>query len=674
MTQEELNALANEFYNYLANQKDFYEVWPSEDDTICVDISWGDWKHDHLRLDLIANNFFKEKGYDILNMNTEVTDEDGSDTYSATHSYRIRKHEEEPKEYKMVDSNSVKVEEESLCEEDSKDALKKERDELWSKMPDCTKDEIQRLIDIRKELGDDEFYTENITREALKEEYIPGVGTINTTQECEEKIKELVKKRDSSKDGWWKKELLKDINKLVKLKAKLKASENGEYVTTNKLYNDLYKIAGLEKIETKTTAIRGYRPITHGQIEIQNYNGDTYDIYFYSKREKIPEVVEELKKLGYNVKNHSDMCITVFNYIPRDKETTENLKEESHGKGYRIAKVIAKALEGQCGPFGGEDPYLYGNELVLHSQGDDEKWIFNDDGSVDSANDAEEIINDESKWDNYGFESKEEARDYFEEIKHFNNVRDLFNSGLSWFEYVPNEDEVLRKIDEIVKGSVDTTSSLKLENPKLVSWKEMYLNDVCGGDEDQYNELYADMWEDDEEFGDSPCQVFYDVVDDKGHHLGRLGVYKFETQIWTYEVGFEPNARYLNIDKLDLQDLDLPVDGWFDDEHVNQNLVSEEEYRKVAEQFLPKIESALEYPEDDDLEEDLQDEYKYKLVISDYDLYIDDVDGLDDFDEENYYNEYPSDDIHTLTINLGVDSDLYELKDGQWVEIEHFKA
>ena len=88
------------------------------------------------------------------------------------------------------------------------------------------------------------------------------------------------------------------------------------------------------------------------------------------------------------------MCITVFNYIPRDKETTENLKEESHGKGYRIAKVIAKALEGQCGPFGGEDPYLYGNELVLHSQGDDEKWIFNDDGSVDSANDAEEIICD----------------------------------------------------------------------------------------------------------------------------------------------------------------------------------------------------------------------------------------------------------------------------------------
>ena len=338
MTFEELKALAEELNKFLEEQQAYYEVYPEDDDTISADISWGDWKHDHLWFDHVAEKFFNEKGYDVVNVNVDVTDEDGSDTYSAIHSLQLRKHEEEPKEYKMVDSNSVKVEDESLCEEDNKDALKKERDELWSKMPDCTKDEIQRLIDIRKELGDDEFYTENITREALKE---------------------------------------------------------------------------------------------------------------------------------------------------------------------------------------------------------------------------------------------------------------------------------------------DNNSKVRLENPKLVSWKEMYLNDVCGGDEDQYNELYADMWEEDEEFGDSPCQVFYDVVDDEGHYLGKLGVYKFDMQTWVYEVGFEPNERYLNKDKLELQDLDLPVDGWFDNEYNHKDLRSEEEYRKVAEQFLPKIENAIEYSYDD-FDEELSDKEVRDIKKGNYDMdYID---------------------------------------------------
>lgn len=295
MTQEELNKLANELYDHLSSQKDFYEVWPSDEDTICVDVSWGDWRHDHLRLDKVAKEFFESKGYDVINIDTEVTDEDGSDTYSATHSYRLRKHENE-----------------SLDEEskDNKDALKKERDELWSKMPDCTKDEIQRLIDIRKELGDDEFYTENITREALKEE-----------------------------------------------------------------------------VESK----------------------------------------------------------------------------------------------------------------------------------------------------------------------------------------------------------------VRLENPKLVSWKEMYLNDVCGGDEEEYEEFYADEYEDDDE----ACQAFFDVFDDKNNYLGKLGVYKFDMEGWVYEVGFEPNEKYLNKDKLELEDLDLPVDGWFDEKYNNKDIISEEEYREVAKQFLPKIENAIEYSNDD---------------------------------------------------------------------------
>lgn len=48
---------------------------------IAVDISWGDWKHDHAFVDyILTNNGFNH----IAN---ELTEEDGSDCYSAVHYY-----------------------------------------------------------------------------------------------------------------------------------------------------------------------------------------------------------------------------------------------------------------------------------------------------------------------------------------------------------------------------------------------------------------------------------------------------------------------------------------------------------------------------------------------------------------------------------------------------------
>lgn len=46
-----------------------------------ISISWGDWKHDHARL----NYLMKEIGFTLLE--EIVTEEDGSDSYSATHRY-----------------------------------------------------------------------------------------------------------------------------------------------------------------------------------------------------------------------------------------------------------------------------------------------------------------------------------------------------------------------------------------------------------------------------------------------------------------------------------------------------------------------------------------------------------------------------------------------------------
>lgn len=49
---------------------------------IMVHIPWGDWKHDHLRCDYLLGNL------GLTCVNTEVTEEDGSDCYSAVHYYR----------------------------------------------------------------------------------------------------------------------------------------------------------------------------------------------------------------------------------------------------------------------------------------------------------------------------------------------------------------------------------------------------------------------------------------------------------------------------------------------------------------------------------------------------------------------------------------------------------
>lgn len=49
---------------------------------IAVEITRGDWKHDHLRMD-----YFMQRAYDIRSIITQTTEEDGSDCYSAVHYY-----------------------------------------------------------------------------------------------------------------------------------------------------------------------------------------------------------------------------------------------------------------------------------------------------------------------------------------------------------------------------------------------------------------------------------------------------------------------------------------------------------------------------------------------------------------------------------------------------------
>ena len=84
MTVETIRAKVAEVQNLLDSNGIFADVY-SAPGTIQVEISWGDWKHEHLRADwLIANNIGG-----LLFRDEKVTEEDGSDCYSAVHSYLV---------------------------------------------------------------------------------------------------------------------------------------------------------------------------------------------------------------------------------------------------------------------------------------------------------------------------------------------------------------------------------------------------------------------------------------------------------------------------------------------------------------------------------------------------------------------------------------------------------
>lgn len=150
MSLEELKELVEKLYEHLKEFNVHYEIWPEDDDTISVEIDWGDWKHDHLWFDHEAEKFLNSLGYDVINFNVDVIEEDGSDTYSAIHSLQLRKRENE-----------------SLDESESKD--KKRLKYLLDKEDCCTLDKGERyeLQDLIQKYGKPE--EESLNEESLYE-------------------------------------------------------------------------------------------------------------------------------------------------------------------------------------------------------------------------------------------------------------------------------------------------------------------------------------------------------------------------------------------------------------------------------------------------------------------------------------------------------------------------
>jgi len=71
----------NNIYNHLCENGIYVSVY-SKEDCVAIDISWGDWKHEHLACSWVM----EELGY--YQFNQTVTEEDGSDCYSAIHYYK----------------------------------------------------------------------------------------------------------------------------------------------------------------------------------------------------------------------------------------------------------------------------------------------------------------------------------------------------------------------------------------------------------------------------------------------------------------------------------------------------------------------------------------------------------------------------------------------------------
>ena len=88
--EEIIRAMAKEIDKALmATDHDYCVI--EDDGKLCIDICWGDWKHDHAYTDWFVKQFVEKHGYYVTNIYERIYNEDGSDSYSADHIYTIER-------------------------------------------------------------------------------------------------------------------------------------------------------------------------------------------------------------------------------------------------------------------------------------------------------------------------------------------------------------------------------------------------------------------------------------------------------------------------------------------------------------------------------------------------------------------------------------------------------
>jgi hypothetical protein len=80
-----IQAAENKIYKLMEENHIMGEMVDYNEKTkmIAVEVIWGDWKHEHARLDWLVGETFNN----LRSIHTVTTEEDGSDCYSAIHYY-----------------------------------------------------------------------------------------------------------------------------------------------------------------------------------------------------------------------------------------------------------------------------------------------------------------------------------------------------------------------------------------------------------------------------------------------------------------------------------------------------------------------------------------------------------------------------------------------------------
>ena len=78
-----MNRYAEAIENIMSENNLFGEIVEYSNNKVAVEIFWGDWKHEHLRLEWLVRENIPE----LKHIEAVTTEEDGSDCYSAVHKF-----------------------------------------------------------------------------------------------------------------------------------------------------------------------------------------------------------------------------------------------------------------------------------------------------------------------------------------------------------------------------------------------------------------------------------------------------------------------------------------------------------------------------------------------------------------------------------------------------------
>ena len=84
--KDRIDNLIDELKKELQNYNGGYPMY-NHKGMLIIEVEWGDWKHDHWMIDDLVQEKADDLDMVLLAATSEVTEENGSDCYSATHKY-----------------------------------------------------------------------------------------------------------------------------------------------------------------------------------------------------------------------------------------------------------------------------------------------------------------------------------------------------------------------------------------------------------------------------------------------------------------------------------------------------------------------------------------------------------------------------------------------------------